>query len=337
MSIETLVKKFTAIPGPSGAEDQIRSAIQEEISSFVDEMHTDALGNLIARKAARMSTSAPLILMLTAHMDEIGVIITHVDEDGFARFSNLGGLNPQTLTGNRVVFMNGATGLINSERLEKPDRLPTLDQFFIDSGAESPQDSQISVGDMGVMVEPFTRIGNRWISKALDDRVGVALLVDFLQQVKNTIYDLSIVFAVQEEPGYRGSGPASYSVAPDLGLAIDVTNVGDTPKAAKMAVSLGKGPAVKIRDSRMIADQRIVRWMCETAERAQVPVQREILLAGGTDANQIQTSRSGVPAGCLSIPCRYVHSPSEMVDARDVAQSAQLLLELVQTPIQLAF
>jgi endoglucanase len=337
MTLENLTEKFTAIPGPSGSEEKIRAAIQAEIAPFVDEVRTDALGNLIARKNAVKSQKTPLKLMLTAHIDEIGVIVTHVDEHGFARFTNLGGLNPQTLVGNRVLFMNGVRGLINVEKLEKPNLLPALEQLYIDTGAPDLAGSKVKVGDVAAIDEPFTKFGSRWVSKALDDRIGVALLVDLIRQVKTNVYDLYFVFAVQEEPGYRGSGPAAYAVDPDLGLAIDVTAVGDTPKGIKMEVALGAGPAVKIRDSRMIADQRVVRWMSETAEANKIPCQREILLMGGTDANQIQTSRSGVPSGCLSVPCRYVHSHSEMADAQDVADSAKLLLKLCETPINLEY
>lgn len=338
MTVKNLVAKLTAVTGPSGAEENVRAVIQSEISPYVDQMKTDPMGNLIACKTTMQGMKAgkkPLRLMLTAHMDEIGMIVTHIDEHGFARFSNLGVIYPHTLVGNRVRFMNGTHGVVGLEKRERADQSPTIEQLYIDTGASSREESSVSIGDMAAVDQSFEDFGGRWVSKALDDRVGLALLIDLIQNIKDSVYDLYFAFTTQEEPGYRGSGPAAYAIEPDLGLAVDVTSVGDTPKGIKMDVSLGKGPAVKIRDSWMISDRRIVRWMTETAEKRSIPYQREILALGGTDAHQIQTSRSGVPSGCLSIPCRYVHTHSEMVDERDVENASKLLISLCQSPIDL--
>jgi endoglucanase len=140
---------------------------------------------------------------------------------------------------------------------------------------------------------------------------------------------------VQEEVGVRGATTAAYSIDPDLGLAVDVTSTGDTPQGLKMEVGLGKGPAIKVRDAGMLADPRVVDWMVKTAEKDKIPFQMEILERGGTDARAIQLTRAGVPAGCLSIPCRYVHSPSEMVDYGDVLNSIRLLVSLLSKPVEL--
>jgi endoglucanase len=169
----------------------------------------------------------------------------------------------------------------------------------------------------------------------MDDRISVATLIQVMRQLKETPHELFFVFSTQEEVGLRGATAAAYGVDPDLGFAVDITLTGDTPKTIKMEVSLGKGPAIKVRDSSMLADPRVVRWMADTAERAKIPYQYEILEAGGTDAHAIQLTRMGVPAGCVSIPCRYVHSPSEMVDYNDVQNTVRLILELVSHPVHL--
>jgi endoglucanase len=178
-------------------------------------------------------------------------------------------------------------------------------------------------------------LGDRLVSKAMDDRIGVSVLVEALKQVKSTPHELFFVFSTQEEVGLRGATAAAYGVDPDLGFAVDVTLTGDTPKGMRMEVGLGKGPAVKVRDTSLLADPRVVNWMVNGAERLKIPYQIEILEAGGTDAHAIQLTRMGVPAGCISIPCRYVHSPSEMVDYNDVQNAVRLIVELVSNPVEL--
>ncbi len=170
----------------------------------------------------------------------------------------------------------------------------------------------------------------------MDDRISVAVMVTALKELESTPNELYFVFSTQEEVGLRGATTAAFGVDPDLGLAVDVTGTGDTPKAGKMEVGLGKGPAIKVRDGGMLSDPRIVRWMVETAEKAGLPYQLEVLEAGTTDARAIQLARAGVPSGCLSIPTRYIHSPSEMVDYNDVLNSVKLLKALVSQPVSLS-
>jgi endoglucanase len=331
--MKELIKKLVETVGPSGYEDAVRELIRSEIAGFVDEIKVDALGNLIARKGSK--TPAGLRVMLSAHMDEIGVIATHVDENGFVRFTTIGGVRPHTCIGGRVRFMNGAQGLIYMERSESNDKLPTFEQLYIDVGASSRDACPVKVGDMAAFDRPFIDLQQRLVSKAMDDRVSVAVLIQALKELKSSPHELYFVFSTQEEVGLRGATTAAYSIDPDLALAVDVTLSGDTPKGFKMAVALGKGPAVKVRDSGMLADPRIVRWMASTAETAGIPYQLEVLEAGTTDARAMQLARSGVPAGCLSIPTRYIHSPSEMVDFSDVQGAVQLLGLLISGPITL--
>ncbi len=332
--MKELIKKLVETVSPSGYEGEIRQVVRKEVEAFADEIRVDSLGNLIVRKGE--SSADGKKIMLVAHMDEIGLMATHVDDRGFVRFIPIGGVRPQTCLGGRVRFINGATGVIGSERIDDMSKAPGFEQMFVDLGASNPADCPARVGDIAAFDRPFMDLGKRLVSKAMDDRIGVAVLIESLRQLSHTPHELFFVFSVQEEVGIRGATVAAFGLEPDLGLAVDVTAWGDTPKGARMEVALGKGPAIKVRDSGMLADPRVVDWMVGTAEKAGLPYQLEVLERGGTDASAIQLSRAGAPAGTLSIPCRYVHSPSEMVDYDDVQNAVRLMVELLSNPVELA-
>jgi endoglucanase len=329
--MKSLIQKLVETTGPSGYETAIRKVIQDEI--LPEKGEVDALGNLIVRKGKKLPGGYRI--MLAAHVDEIGLIATHIDENGFIRFTTIGGVRSHNLLGGRIRFMNGVEGVIGGERLESQEKVHTIEHMYIDAGFENRKSSTIKVGDVAGFLRPFLDLGNRLVAKSMDDRIGVAVLIETLKEFKLGDHEVVFVFSTQEEVGLRGATTATYGIDPDLGVSVDVTLTGDTPKSSRMAVSLGKGPAVKVRDSGMISDPRVVRWMVETAEKGKIPYQREILEGGSTDARAMQITRSGVPAGCVSIPCRYVHSPSEMVDYRDVQNSVKLLLALIGNPIHL--
>lgn len=331
--MKDLIKKLVESVGPSGFETAVRNLIRAEIEGLVDEIRVDALGNLIARKGKKASDGQ--CIMLSAHMDEIGVMVTHIDENGFVRFTTIGGVRPHTCYGGRVRFVNGVSGMIAGERLESPDKVHTFEQMYIDVGATSRATCPVKVGDAAAFDRPMLDLGDRMISKAMDDRVSCAVQIEVLRQLKNTPHEVYVVFSTQEEVGLRGATTAAFAVNPDIGISVDVTGVGDTPKSSKMEVSLGKGPTVKVRDGGMISDPRLVRFMADTAEKAGIPYQLEILEAGTTDARAMQVTRAGMPASCVSIPTRYIHSPSEMVDYRDVQNAVKLLVELLSHPIVL--
>ncbi|MCZ7552068.1 MAG: aminopeptidase [Anaerolineae bacterium UTCFX2] len=335
--MKSLLKKLSETPAPPGYETAVRAIIKEEILPFVDEIQVDNLGNLIARKGTRAPNG--LRIMLAAHMDEIGLIVTHVDEQGFARFSSLGGLARASVRGARVQFLNGAFGVIGFEHSSDAGRLPPFEQMFIDLGAASRAECPVRVGDLAVFERGLIEIGSRLVGKALDDRVGVALLIELLRQLTaqavRSPHELYFVFSAQEEIGSRGAAVAAYQIEPDLGLAIDLTASGGTPKGLKMAVELGCGPAIKVRDQLTIADPRLVSWAVDVAQHAGLPYQLEILERGSTDARAIQLARSGVPVSGISIPARYVHSPSEMVDAADLQNALLLLLAMLSQPLDL--
>jgi len=333
--MKALIQKLVETQGPSGYETQIRSVVREEVEPYADALQVDALGNLIVQKG-KVSADG-IKIMLAAHMDEIGVMVTQVDENGFVRFTTLGGVRPYTCVGGRVKFLNGVSGVIFMEPLDDVSRLPTIEQLYIDLGLSSRQEAPVKIGDVGTFDRPFFDLGKRLVAKSMDDRIGVAVLIETLRQIKSTPHQLYFVFSTQEEVGSRGATTAAFGIDPDLGLSVDVTDTGDTPRRTKvrMEVSLGKGPAIKVRDSGMLADRRVVDWMVRGAENLKLPYQMEILERGTTDARIMQITRAGIPAGCLSIPCRYIHSPSEMVDFEDVQNAVYLLTDLVSHPVKL--
>ena len=326
-SIQTLVE--TA--GPSGFEGRVRELVRLEIEPFVDELRVDNLGNLIARKGR--AASHGLRLMLSAHLDELGLIASHVDDQGFVRFLPLGPVQPLTCLGGRVRFLNQAGGVIGSERLANPGQTPPFEALFIDLGAASREDCPVRPGDVAVFDQPFADLGDRLAGKALNDRLGVAVLIEVLrllsQQGNPSPHELHFVFSVQGKVGARGAVVAAYSVDPDLALVVDLAAAGDTPKGSKNALRLGSGPAVLVRDGSTLSDARLVDWMARSAEKSGLPHQLEISTRESSGGRAIQLTRSGVPVGCLSVPCRYLHTPSELVDYTDVQHTARLLLELL--------
>jgi endoglucanase len=333
--VKKLLQALTETFGPSGYEDEVRKIVRNEVESLADEIRVDTLGNLIVHKRPTKAAQAAKRIMIAAHMDEIGVIVSHVDENGFVRFSPIGGVFRRYVLGGRVRFLNGTQGIIGFDRLDNINELPTLDKVYIDVGASSPKDCPVKIGDVAAFDRQYSDLGDRLVAKSMDNRVGVLVAIETLRALKATPFDLYFVFTTQEEVGVRGATTSAYGVDPDLGIALDVAPSGDTPNSQRLEIALGKGPCIKIQDVSMIADPRVVRWMIQTAEKNRIPYQREVLLIGGTDARAIQLTRAGVPAGCISVPVRYVHSPSEMVDYSDVQNAVKLLSALLRTPLEL--
>ncbi len=322
-----LIQTLTEIPAPPGHEKALREKIHKLIKPFVDDIQVDALGNLIARKGNL--TGSGKRIMLAAHMDEIGLIASHIDEMGFVRFTSMGTAFGKYLPGGRVRFINGVEGVIGTELMEPFHETPSMDKMYIDVGANRRKDCPVGIGDVASFVRPFVQLGDRLIAKALDDRAGVAVLIETLRTLKASPHEIYFVFTSQEEVGTRGAGPAAYRLDPEIAIVIDVTPAEDTPHHPRPSIALGQGPAIKIRDPHTLADPRIVEWMIRTAEKSRIPYQREVLLLGGTDLRAIQFARSGVAVGAVCIPCRYVHSPSEMVDFEDLKNSVRLLKSLL--------
>lgn len=330
--MKELITKLSGIWGPAGNEEKIRAAIEEEIRPLVDDVRVDALGNLIATKKGRGGKK----VMLSAHMDEIGLIITHIDDKGFLRFALVGGASTVVYYNQRVVFRSGRAGVIGSERLDDIKDLK-LEKLYIDVGATSKEEAQslVRIGDMASFESPGFSLGGRLVGKSLDDRVGCAILIQVARELKETPHEVQFVFTVQEEVGLRGARTAAYSLNPDLGIAVDVTSVGDTPEARRMDVKLGGGVAIKVKDAGLIVHPKVRTLLEGAAERAGIPHQFEVLEGGSTDAGAIHITRNGIPSGALSIPCRYVHSPVEMVEMGDVQAAVDLLVNVLKGPIEL--
>jgi endoglucanase len=311
----------------------MRALIRPEIEPLVDDLWVDTMGNLIGLKKGNGNGRK---VMVAAHMDEIGIMVTHITEDGFLRFTNIGGVFPHTLLGGRVQFADGSLGIIYSDRIDSWSKIHPLEKHYIDVGASSREDCPVSVGDAAGFVRPFTIKGSRLTAKSMDDRIGCVVEIEAMKRLKETPHDVYFVFSVQEEVGTRGAQVVAQAINPDVGLAVDITPAADIPKANPMAVvGIGKGTAIKVKDTGMIAHAGLVRLMKQRAEEAGIPYQLEILNRGSTDAQAMQIANAGSIAGCISIPCRYAHSQSETVDAADVEASINLLVEILSKPIEL--
>lgn len=314
-----LLKKLTAVWGPSGCEEKVSELIKEEVKTYADEIYTDALGNLVCRKKGNGKK-----VMFASHMDEIGVVITYIDEAGFLRFADVGGLYLRNLINRRVRFENGTVGVIGTEENNEKRQ---MSKMFIDIGAKDREEAEkmVSIGDMAVFEGELTIQSGKIISKALDNRVGCYVLIEAMKKVKSD-NDLYFCFTTQEEVGLRGARTAAFKIEPEYALSVDVTDIGDTPKAPKMAVKLGCGAAVKVMDYSVIASHEVREKLVDVAEARDIKYQREIMMEGGTDAGVIHFTKGGVKTGGISIPTRYIHSPSEMIDEADLRACIDLLV-----------
>lgn len=330
--MKELLKKLTEAYGPSGNEEIIRDVIRHEIEGFVDEVRVDTLGNLIAVRRGSGKK-----VMLAAHMDQIGFMVTHIDDNGFLRFTRVGGVSIRDSIRRRVIFKNGVTGVVSYEEEIEDIKDIKFEKMYIDIGAFSREqaESMVSIGDVAVYHSAFSENCGRYIGKAMDNRAGCALLIETAKRLKASPHEIYFVFTVQEELGVRGAKTAAYALNPDIGIAVDVTLTGDTPKSRPMAVKLGGGPAIKVKDVLVLAHPKVKNLMVNRAREADIPYQMEILEAGGTDAGAIHLTRGGIPSGVLSIPCRHVHSDSEMVDANDLENGVKLMTHILEGEIEI--
>lgn len=333
-SMEQTLRRVLAAFGPSGHEFQgISSCIQTLVEDVVDEIHTDALGNLICIKhGADRSRQA----LLMAHMDHVGLMVTEITEQGFLRVTPVGGLSPDKFLYRQVVFANGTHGVVSHESaLELKTTDITMKHLYVDIGAASREDAQhrVSVADMCVYAPYALSLANRRIAApAMDDRAGCAVVIEVLRRLTDCPWDVCAVFSVQEELGLRGASVAAFGQNPAFAVALDVCPTGDTPNAAPLGIKLGDGPALKVMDAHSISHVGLRRYMESKAKEQGVPFQLEILPYGGTDSAAIQRSRSGVVSATLSIPSRYVHSACEMVDLGDMDNAASLLTAILADP-----
>lgn len=331
MELLELIELLNSAHGPSGDEGDIRAAIAAFAKPYADEITSDAMGNLIVRKKG----SGPKVL-LAAHMDSIGFIVTHIEKDGFLRVGRLGGVSPKAAAYTPVRFKNRTRGVFVPEEKAQFGKLK-LDECYIDIGAKNEDEARqmVQVGDTAVYDTAVCRNTCKVISPYLDNRVSCAILLAVLAQLPACRNDLYFVFTVQEEVGLRGARTAAWGIDPDWAIAVDVTDVDDTPGSEKYGtVQLGKGAAIKVMDSSVICHPGVVQTLEELAKEQSISVQKDILRAGGTDAGAIHISRDGVPTGGISVPCRYVHSPVEMADLDDIKACVQLALAFASASLE---
>ena len=336
-----MLAKICETPGVPGCEERIRKLVLEEIKGLADEVRVDAMGNVIALRKGSHQPSKKV--MVAAHMDEIGFMVKHIDEKGFLRFHPLGGFDPKTLTSQRVVVhgKEDLIGVMGSKPIhimsaEEKQKAPKIEDYYIDLGM--PRDEVlrlVSPGDAVSRERQLIEMGNCVNCKSIDNRVSVYILIEVLKAMKKKApaYDFYAVFTVQEEVGIRGAWVAAHGIDPDFGIGLDTTIAYDTPgaKAEEMVTELGGGVAIKIMDSSVISDKRMVDFMKQEAEKLGKELgmkwQTEILTAGGTDTMALQRMSTGACiAGALSIPTRHIHQVIEMADKSDI-EGAILLLE----------
>jgi endoglucanase len=312
--------------GPAGCEGCVAEVIAELAKPYADEVYTDTLGNLIAVKRAG-DPSVPKV-MFSAHMDSIGLIVTHIDEKGFLWVSNLGCIHLRAVSGTAVKFQNGTRGVVFTGGKADPKE-PKISDLYIDIGAKDGVSARktVSVGDTAVFDQPVFTMGDGLLaSPYLDNRIACVALLAVMEDLPKVKNDLYFVFSVQEEVGLRGAKTAAYAIDPDYGFAVDVTSSGDTPDyTPKMEVKLCGGAGVKVMDTSVICHPKVVKWLEDTAAREGIAWQREILQRGGTDAGAIHVTRTGVYTGAISVPTRYIHNTLEICALEDVEAVIKLV------------
>ena len=332
-----LLKRICEAPGAPGREQEVRKIVEDAVSSYADEFYTDNLGNLVVVKRGTGDRK----VMVAAHLDEISFIVTHVDEDGFARFHTLGGFDPKTLTAQRVIVhgKEPVMGVMGSKpihlmKAEDRTKAPKTTDFFIDFGMSAEKVKQlVSVGDVVTRERTLIEMGDCVNGKSLDNRVSVFILAETLRQIGPPAHDLYAVFTVQEEVGIRGAQVATHSINPDFGIGLDTTIAFDLPGASshEKITELGKGAAIKIMDSSVISDSRMIAFLRDTANDHGIPWQNEILTAGGTDTSALQRAgKMGSIAGCISVPTRHIHSVIEMCHKQDIQAAISLLTKSIE-------
>lgn len=337
MSME-LLKRLSEAAGVPGREEAVRKIVIQELEGLADDIRTDILGNVIA---LRKGQGKPKV-MLAAHMDEIGFLVSHIDEKtGFLKIDPLGGFDPRVLLAKRVVVhaeSGDLVGAIGSKPVhllteEEKGKAVEIKDMFVDLGLPAEEvKRRVQIGDFVTLRQDFVEMGELVSGKALDDRVGIYVMIEALRKLKHHQADIYAVATTQEEVGIRGARVSSYGISPDIGIALDVTIAADVPGAqdAEQITRLGKGVAIKIKDLASISNPKLVRRLRQIAEERQIPYQLEILPRGGTDAGALQLTKEGVAAATLSIPTRYLHSVVECAHKQDIQSAIDLLAAFLE-------
>ena len=332
---EELLKRLVETPGVPGREERQREIAREELEALTDEVGTDPLGSVIGTKRGRDDTR----VMIAAHLDEIGFLVKYINEEGFLRLQTLGGHDPANMVSQRVLVTTADGEMLRGAlqparkpphlmRDEDRQKIPKADDFFVDLGMSADEVKKtVRIGDYVTMDRPLERLGNNYLSKAMDDRIGIFVMIEALRAIEHHEATIHAVATSQEEVGLRGAAASGSALMPTAVVALDITIAMDVPGEGNenTITELGKGAAIKIMDSSLICHPKLVEHFREIAEREGISHQMEILPQGGTDAGGIQRLHGGIPSVTLSIPCRYVHTPNEMVSASDVQSCIDLL------------
>ncbi len=316
-----LIKTLTAVRGISGREKAVSDKLLAMMAPLTDKCCNDPMGSLIAYKKGTAPDGERKTVMLCAHMDEIGFLVTFIEDSGMIRVAPIGGINPVAAAFTNVTFGNGVKGILVLEAGTSPADTK-VEKLYVDIGAKDKKEAErkVAIGDFCALEGKVTRLcGRRIAGRPMDDRVGCAVLVKIAEKLKETPVrdDVYFVFSVQEEVGLRGAKTAAFGINPDVAFAYDVTGTGDTIGAKPMACSVGGGAAIKLKDGSVICDYEIAQELIAVAKENEIKHQLEILLAGGTDTAAMQMAGAGVRVGALSIPTRYIHSGVELIDAAD--------------------
>lgn len=332
------LKPLSSLYGISGNEDMVREYIIEKIKDKC-EYYTDNLGNLIAFCKGRRSSERKL--MIAAHMDEVGMIVTYINSDGTLSFDSVGGINDDVIAGRQVVIYNRSiNGVIGSKAVhnmsaEERKQSISVSKLYIDIGTHSKEETEklVSVGDCISFASQYTELGGGKIcSKALDDRAGCAIMIDLINE--GTEFDTYFVFTVQEEAGLRGAVTAAFGISPDFAVVLETTTACDIADVigVKRVCELGRGPVISYMDRRTIYDRELYDLAFHLGEKNNIPCQTKTMVAGGNDAGAIHISKSGVRTIAVSAPCRYLHSPSCVAQYSDI-EMCEALVRLLITGI----
>jgi len=330
----SLLKEICEVEGAPGFEQPIREVVLREVTPLVDKVEVDNMGNVVAIKKGRSSDKK---VMLAAHMDEIGFIVKYIDDNGFIKFHTLGGFDPKTLTAQRVKIHGSKDiiGVMGSKPIhlmtpEERNKTPRIDDYFIDTGMSKEEvEKHITIGDPITRDRELIEMGDCVNCKSIDNRVSVFIQIEMLREMEEIPpYDVYAVFTVQEEIGIRGASVAALAIQPDFGICIDTTIAFDVPgsSAADQVTALGGGVAIKIMDSSVVCDYRMVSYMKQQAKAQEIKWQPEILTAGGTDSAGMQRMTAGSAiVGAVSIPTRHIHQVIEMAHKEDIRATIELL------------
>ena len=339
-----LLKSLSEAPGVPGREERVRDILAKEVKPLFDDVSTDPLGSLIARKKPAGNKKHKKVL-LACHIDEIGFYVRHIDDKGFVRIQNVGGFDTKNLLARRVTIqassgddlvglMNPCGRPIHIAKEEDKKKIPEINDFFVDLCLPAEEvKKKVRVGDPVTLVQEFREIGACVSGKCLDNRVAAFVAIEAVKKVKNLKYEVILACTVQEEVGLRGAGPAAYTAEPDVAIAIDTTLAVDTPGVPEDETisKLHGGVAITLMDSSVIADRPLVDEFEAVAKEKEIPYQLSILTRGGTDAGAMQRVRGGYRAMTLSVPTRYIHTVTETASKKDLQAAIDLLAAWLST------